>query len=337
MQKKDEEMAIIHKIRHLAKDFYRHHIVCEQYPMLTSASRREWQAKGALGLVYMLHHVTEKNPKGVPTNEDLKVSPRCLEKIIIRYKKRSFDFISLDQLHGVITSDGEPARPFVAFTLDDGYLDNYTEALPVFERHGVPFTIFVATDFIDRKAILWWDSVEALILRNDEITTGDGRTFPCNTLQQRWDSFRLLRQEILCSDQQNLEEELKRLFSHYDIDWREPVSRQAMTWEQVRDISRHQLCTIGAHTVSHPALNKVTDERFHFEIAEGRKKLESVVGGRIRHFAYPYGTVNEIGSRERRLISEYGFDTIFFSDGGCVTTADKHHADALPRIYLHEY
>ena len=34
----------------------------------------------------MLHHISDKDPLGIPTNEDLKVSPTFLEKIILKYK-----------------------------------------------------------------------------------------------------------------------------------------------------------------------------------------------------------------------------------------------------------
>ena len=156
-------MGITDKIKHKIHTIYRRHIVCEQYPMLTHISRKDWQEKGALGVVYMLHHITTKNPNGIPTNEDLKVSPEFLEKIIIKYKKKGFDFVSLDELSEIIHSDKAPNHPFISFTIDDGYLDNYTNALAVFERHHVPFTIFIATDFIDQKAILWWDILEKLI------------------------------------------------------------------------------------------------------------------------------------------------------------------------------
>ena len=68
LQKNGIEMGIIGIIKHQMESFYRHRIVCEQYPMLTSLSRKKWGYKGASGLVYMLHHVTDKDPNGIPNN-----------------------------------------------------------------------------------------------------------------------------------------------------------------------------------------------------------------------------------------------------------------------------
>lgn len=329
-------MYIIHKIAQKIDYSYRHYIAKEQYPMLTFFSRRCLNKDGAIGLVYMLHHVCEKNPKLIPTNEDLKVSPAFLEKIICQYKEQGFDFLSLDELYTITQNSRTSTKPFVIFTLDDGYLDNYTQALPVFEKFQVPFAIFVATDFIDKKAILWWDSIEELIMTHDKITTSDGITYPCTTFQQRWDSFRYLRERILNLDQSRLEEELKRLFDGYDIDWYEPIRKNGMTWEQVKKLATHPLCTIGGHTVSHPALNKLSEEKAKWEVSKGIEMIEQSIHKPVRFFAYPYGTPNEIGDREFFIVKEQGLQLSFMAHQGCITEVNLSYVTHLPRVYLKE-
>lgn len=328
-------MGLVEKIRHRVHTFYRQQIVREQYPMLTSLSRKEWQEKGALGVVYMLHHIAPKNPNGIPTNEELKVSPTFLEHIIQKYKKANFHFLSLDDLGEVIKTDTPPQKPFIVFTLDDGYEDNYTQALPIFEKFEVPFSVFIATDFINRNSILWWDILEDLIIQNTTIHFSN-KIYPTNSFQEKWDTFRVIREAILRYDQNNLLKELQNAFSHYTIDWYAPIKKQAMSWEQVKELSNHPLCTIGGHTVSHPALNKLCDTDFYSEIAEGITILKEKTGHEISHFAYPYGSPSEIGEREYQLIKKFDFTTVFTSYGGCITKGNKSYTTHLPRVYLHE-
>lgn len=329
-------MRIADKMLERIDRFYRQSIVKEQYPMLTSFSRRILKKEGALGLVYMLHHICEKDANLIPTNEELKVSPAFLEKIILRYKRLGFDFISLDQLDEIIRSGVPNRRPFVAFTIDDGYLDNYTNALPVFEKYDVPFAIFVATDFIEKKAILWWDTLEEMILSHDSIDIYDNRSYPCMTFQQRWDSFRYLRENILKLDQSNLEEELNKMFVNYDIDWYNPIKEKGMSWDLIKLLAAHPLCTIGGHTLSHPALNNLSFEEAMREIQEGIKKIESQIGQPVDYFAYPYGTPNEIGEREYDLISRLNLKLAFMAHQGCVTEKNMNNLTHLPRVYLKE-
>ena len=330
------EMAFISKIVRKLDRYYQQKIVKDQYPMLTSLSRNKLLREGVIGLIFMLHHVTEKDPSRIPTNEDLKVSPSFLEKVILRYKKEGFDFLSLDQLYDFVSKDKFPNRPFIVFTIDDGYLDNYTKALPVFDLYQVPFAIFVATDFIDKKAILWWDSLEELLLTHDEVTTCDGKSYPCQSFQQRWDTFRYLRERVLNLNQDKLVEELDRLFSEYHIDWYAPIEQKGLSWNYVRELSEHPLCTIGGHTVSHPALNQLLVENAKSEIVDGIRKIEAVTQQKVHYFAYPYGTPNEIGEREYQIVADLDIRFAFMAHQGCLTQENIRDVVHLPRFYLHE-
>lgn len=327
-------MKLTHRIGHRLKAYYRLAVVREQYPMLTRLSRRELKKQGALGAVYMLHHIAPKDPMRIPTNEDLKVSPQFLEEIIQNYRKQGVDMISLDEVYERLTSENHAVRPFVAFTIDDGYLDNYVNALPVFEKYQVPFAVFVATDFIDKKAILWWDSIEELIMTHDDIVTSDGKRFSCGTFRQRWDTFRWLRNRVLTLDQSHLQAELDKLFEHYNVDWYEPIRRQGMSWQQVKELAHHPLCTIGGHTVTHPALNKLDADDVQREIVAGIHKIEQETGCRVHDFAYPYGTPNEIGDREQQMVETLGLRMAFMAHQGCVTSDNRTHLTKLPRFYL---
>ena len=60
----------------------------------------------------------------------------------------------------------------VGITIDDAYLSVYTEAWPRLRRAGLPFTLFVATDAIDREfaSYMNWDQIREL--RDNGVTIG---------------------------------------------------------------------------------------------------------------------------------------------------------------------
>lgn len=311
-------------------------IMQKKFPLLNKRLRKKAMNKGALGVVLMLHRVAEYNKSRLVPNEDLKVSPAFLQKTIDKYKKAGFTFLSLDEVYDVIKEKNKIEKPFVAFTLDDGYMDNYTTAYPIFKRNNVPFCIFVATDFPDKRAILWWISIENLILSNNKIQLSDGTTYICETYQQKWDTFRHIREKILKLDQRNILISLQELFADYNIDWLGPIQEMGMSWENIKELGKDPLCTIGGHTMSHPSFIPLTLSEIKDEIDGGIEKLKSVIDYDIHHFAYPYGSIKEDGKREYEFLKSFDFKTVFVSFGGVVTKEDTNNLTHLPRFMLHK-
>ena len=102
-----------------------------------------------------------------------------------------------------------------------------------------------------------------------------------------------------------------------------------MNVEQLKEMSKNSLCTIGVHTCSHPHLSKLSPEEQRYEIAECKMDLESLLGGKIEHLAYPHGDYND---DTLRIVSELGFKS-------AVTTSGRHVRDdskllELDRIFV---
>jgi peptidoglycan/xylan/chitin deacetylase (PgdA/CDA1 family) len=75
---------------------------------------------------------------------------------------------------------------------------------------------------------------------------------------------------------------------------------------------------IGAHSLTHPFLTRVSVREAREEIIAGKKKLEDMFGVRVRHFCYPYGDRNEAVSA---LVQEAGYETACTTDFGVNTQA----------------
>lgn len=66
----------------------------------------------------------------------------------MEYLKRHYQCITLGDLCDRLRSAAPLRRRCAVVTFDDGYRDNYTEALPVLLATGVPATFFIATGFV---------------------------------------------------------------------------------------------------------------------------------------------------------------------------------------------
>ena len=122
-----------------------------------------------LGVILMLHRVVE-NRSMEPEKRELEITPGFLEETVLRYREQGYRFVSIDQVCDML--DGkEKGKPFVCLTFDDGYRDNYTEALPLLKRLEVPFAVYVTTGFIDNRLPMWWYPDEQLDLSREELVT----------------------------------------------------------------------------------------------------------------------------------------------------------------------
>jgi peptidoglycan/xylan/chitin deacetylase (PgdA/CDA1 family) len=80
--------------------------------------------------------------------------------------------------------------------------------------------------------------------------------------------------------------------------------RDSFTVAELKQVATCPEVTIGSHTVSHPIMTSLTEERIRFELAESKRTLESWINADIRCFAYPEGRFN---SREKALLVESGY------------------------------
>lgn len=73
---------------------------------------------------------------------------------------------------------------------------------------------------------------------------------------------------------------------------------QTLTWDEVRELANDPLCTIGAHSISHPNLANRKKARGDYDswvwsqLTYPKRLLEAETGKSVRTFAWPYGSFN---------------------------------------------
>ena len=304
------------------------------YSGLYRLLEKEWRGVGA---IFTLHHVRDDGgAPGFAPNRILDVTTDFLDATLTQVRQAGYDIVSLDEVHRRLREQ-DFSRRFVAFTLDDGYLDNYRLAWPVFKRHGAPFTVYVATAFPDGEALLWWEILERIIAAQPRLTVElDGRTSHFDTATTAgkyaaWDTiYRALRRMPETAQRTTV----ARLAEQYAVDTRAHCRAQSMSWEILRELATDELVTIGAHTVNHYALAKLPEAAVIEEVTRSREIIEQRIGQRPEHFSYPYGDERSAAGREFRLVESLGFKTATTTRKAMLYPEHADHLTALPRISL---
>ncbi len=288
-----------------------------------------------MATIFMLHRVHDFEKDKLPANENMKITPKFLENFILKLKSEGYSFISLDRLHEILQNN-ETVEKHAVFTLDDGYKDNYDYAYPIFKKYKIPFTIYITTSFPEKNAILWWYEIEDLIMKHDEIILSNNAKYTCKSIEQKTKAFLEIRALIISLQQKNLLSQLNNLFDNYDVDWAGKCYELTMNWAQIKELSKDEMVTIASHTTHHYALRQLDDDECKSEIKEANKLIELRIGGKVEHFAYPFGGVNEVGTREFNLIKSLGLKTAVTTRVGGIYPEHKDFPELLPRIMLTE-
>ena len=114
--------------------------------------------------ILMYHYLSVPPPDANIYRMDLSVAPELFAAHLDAIQAAGYSTISLyDLLAHLVQGTPLPDRP-VVLTFDDGYRDNFENALPLLQERGMTATFFVVTDFIDeqRPAYLTWEMVRAM-------------------------------------------------------------------------------------------------------------------------------------------------------------------------------
>lgn len=100
-------------------------------------------------LILMYHMISDADH---PLIKRYALSPAKFRRQMEFLKRRRYTAISLNDIHRYFpgyTTNGFPEKS-VAITFDDGYMDNYENALPVLKEFNYPATIFIVSGLVGK-------------------------------------------------------------------------------------------------------------------------------------------------------------------------------------------
>lgn len=242
--------------------------------------------------------------------------------------QEEYDLVSRERFFELVREGREPPEDAAVLTFDDGVTDHYRWVLPELEKRGLWGLFFIPTaPLVDGRALpvhrihtlagaVPGDRlVETLIsiLREDGVLDTDagesedmyaGRETP----EQVRTFKRILNQEVSYAALDGVLDRLEAAFP--DADTGVDVEEYYLTEDQVAALADAGM-TVGAHSISHRILPRLSHAEQWSEIADSKDYLESVIGEPVRAFAYPYGTEGTFSNETVRIVDEEGFDVAF--------------------------
>ena len=289
-----------------------------------------------VGVIFMLHRVVPGAPRAFSPNRILQITPEFLDSTLTAVRREGFDIVSLDEAHSRMR-EGNHERPFAVFTLDDGYRDNRDHALPVFQKHKAPFTVYVPSDFADGRGFLWWLALEELIATVDQLTLkidGHLTSLVTTTDEEKSAAFDRIYWWLRSLDERVMREEIVALCRSCGLDPYASAHELLMNWDELRAFAREDLVTIGGHTRRHYALGRLPYADAKQELTDGLDRLEQELGTRPEHFSFPYGDKGSAGKRDFEIAREAGLKTAVTTRKGLIYAEHADHLTALPRVSL---
>lgn len=209
---------------------------------------------------------------------------------LIRYLKRWFHF-STPAACVERWRRGEEVDPYtLLLTFDDGYLDMHELLLPALRRCEVPATVFVTTGVLDGY-VTWAQRMFSAITRTRRAHLppfADLAHMSLGTMRQRVDAIEAVSAQQHRFPAPAWEEMINRLCDA--LDWDGDIgSERMMNWQQAEELHRSGLVTVGAHTVTHPMLDRCDAGQARRELFEPAEQLRCRLGCEFLPLSYPQG------------------------------------------------
>jgi peptidoglycan/xylan/chitin deacetylase (PgdA/CDA1 family) len=251
----------------------------------------------------------------------------------VGFLSRQCDVISPGDLDAALAAR---SGRHVLITFDDGYLDNYQLAFPVLRRHGVPATFFIATGFIDRPSIPWWDEI-AWLLRNTARTRLPLAPWfgkPLDVGHRRTPAIRKVLAKYKSLPADDAARLLAGLREAAGVAHPEDAPGHWMDWSMIREMADAGM-TIGGHTVHHPVLSRLTQARQRDEIEGCAARILAETGRRMEYFAYPVGNRWAFNDDTLACLEAAGVRRAFSYYGGYATLASPRFD--VPRVAIEDH
>ena len=272
------------------------------------------------------------------------ITPGHLRNCLTYLVKNGYNFVTLKQAILALKNGTPLPNKSVAFTMDDGYLEQATISVPLFQEFDCPVTFFIITDMLDQN--LWpWDAKIAWLLNKSKKQSLDIK-FKDETIHldisdyEKKHKARLeVRDFIKETEAANITDNLNCVAKAAGIPIPEltPHPYKAINWEIARELEKKGVI-FAPHSKTHRVLSKMDAQSARDEIEGSWQRLKEELSEPLKIFCYPTGRIFDFGPREISILKENNFLGAVSSISGYLTSIEDSNINlfSLPRFDIPE-
>ena len=243
----------------------------------------------------------------------ISASPKDFEQQM-KYLAANYHVVTVNDVLAAVKSrkknDLPPRAALVTF--DDGYYDFEEQAWPILKRYNIPATLFIPTDYPDHPELtFWWDNLYQAIQktsRKENLNTPLGN-FSLSDAVSRNQAYQSLKNYMKTLKHAEAILTVEEFCRELGV---QPASNCIMSWDSLRKLSQDGL-TLGAHTRTHPLVNRISLEEARKEAKGSLEDLKHEIGSALPIFAYPSG---EFSNDVVSMLEHEGFSLAFTTKRG---------------------
>lgn len=289
--------------------------------------------------ILMYHRViNDFNDIKYPIQPGMYVTGDSLEKQLQVLSKK-YNIISLVELLEKYYS-GRNVNNCCAITFDDGWIDNYFNAVPILDKFNTPASFFLATDYIDSNKWFWSEHISYFISNVEHSVQREminQLKLPNNLLEHWWSKkdngdkitqivkmIKYLKEDI----KQSLIVEVEIFNKKLIID--KPLF---MKKTQIIDMNKNTNYDFFPHTHNHEVLTTLNIKDIEFEVKNSKRIIQELTDTKqdLLVFSYPSGRTNSI---IKNVLIKNGFEYAVVTTRGKILTS-KNKME-INRIGIHD-
>jgi len=216
-------------------------------------------------------------------------------------------------------NDTLPPRA-MCITFDDGYADNYTNALPILLKNKLSAIFFIASGYLNGGR-MWNDSVieslRAMQASKLDLTEIGLDTYDINSPQKKASVAITIIKKL-----KHLESNIRSQYTDYIVSLENNKLPDNLMLSSQQLIKLHESgMEIGGHTVTHPILATLELDAVKQEVCDNKITLEQMLNTKLRYFAYPNGKPEQDYLVEQiQVIKNCGYEAAVSTLPGVSTT-----------------